>query len=145
VTDLEVLSNGPLAWFRDWPNPAVPSDAAGVYTIWSGQRLVYGGIAVRCLRRRLASHARGRRGGDQFCVYVADRLVLPSLTPNDIQAISAQKLNFDALVRRYIREHLSYGWVVVADGGAARKLETEIRKGTLAAGSPLLNPKGAPV
>ena len=33
------------------------------------------------LYSRLNSHALGWRSGDQFCVYVADRLVLPTLTP----------------------------------------------------------------
>jgi len=50
-----------------------------------------GGITAQTARRntpqgiytRLQSHASGRRNGDQFCVYVADRLVLTSmrLTP----------------------------------------------------------------
>jgi hypothetical protein len=50
------------------------------------------GIAADTVRRntpqglytRLQSHASGRRSGDQFCVYVADGLVLPSLSPEDI-------------------------------------------------------------
>src|SRR5688572_12196863 len=99
VTELETLSIGQLAWFRDWPNLAVPADVAGVYTIWSGDHFIYVGIAARCLRRRLSSHASGRRGGDQFCVYVADRLVLPALTAEQITAISAGQTSLDRLVR----------------------------------------------
>jgi hypothetical protein len=38
---------------------------------------------------RLASHASGRRSGDQFCVYVADRLVMPELTSDGLEAIAA--------------------------------------------------------
>jgi hypothetical protein len=37
---------------------------------------------------RLQSHASGRRSGDQFSVYVADRLVLPTLSHDDINAIA---------------------------------------------------------
>lgn len=65
------LVEGPVYLSRDWPNPAVPKVAAGVYTIWQGSELIYAG-----LYSRLSSHWAGRRSGDQFCVYVADRLVL---------------------------------------------------------------------
>jgi hypothetical protein len=144
VNDLETLCTGPLAWFRDWPNLAVPADTPGVYTIWAIDRLVYVGIAVRSLRGRLASHASGKRGGDQFCVYVADRFVLPAFTPDDIKAISSRKVSFDALVRRYIHEHFGYRWIAVADALAARQLEKAIRTGALPVGLPLLNPKVLP-
>src|SRR5215475_6178752 len=80
--------------FSDWPNPAVPAFGAGVYTVWhSDGRFMYvgmsgRGITTETIRRntpqgiytRLRSHASGRRSGDQFCVYVTDRLVLPILT-----------------------------------------------------------------
>ena len=70
---------------------------AGVYTIWDADRFIYVGMAGRGLRPedldspdeprkakglrdRLNSHASGRRSGDQFCVYVCDRFVVPTLT-----------------------------------------------------------------
>ncbi len=31
-------------WFTDWPNPAVPALAAGVYVVWQGVQLIYAGI-----------------------------------------------------------------------------------------------------
>ena len=88
------LSSGPAYLFADWPNPSVPAFGAGVYTIWHNDgRFIYvgmsgRGITAETIRRntpqgiytRLRSHASGRRSGDQFCVYVADRLVLPTLT-----------------------------------------------------------------
>jgi len=40
------------------------------------------------LYTRLRSHASGRRSGDQFCIYVADRFVLPTLSQEDIMAIT---------------------------------------------------------
>lgn len=52
--------------------------------------------------------ATGRRSGDQFCVYV-DRLVLPALTPDDIEAIGLGRHQIDAFVRRYIHENLRNG------------------------------------
>jgi hypothetical protein len=88
---------------------------------------------------RLASHARGRRSGDQFCVYVADRLVLPQLTANDITAIGTAELSLDALVASLIHNRLKYRFVETTDGALARELERMIRQGALPAGPPTLN------
>jgi hypothetical protein len=68
---------------------------------------------------RLHSHASGRRSGDQFCVYVADRLVLTTLSQEDIAAIASGRHSMDALVWRYIHENLSYRFIVLPDGFAA--------------------------
>jgi hypothetical protein len=76
-------------------------------------------------------------------VYVADWLVLSTLTADEITRISNREVKFDSYVRRYIRDRLTYRWLATADGRAARKLESEIRKGALPAGRPLLNPKAA--
>jgi hypothetical protein len=80
--------------FADWPEGSVPLVAAGVYAIWREEVLIYCGMSGRGIEQaikqrkaryglytRLASHASGRLSGDQFCVYVANRLVLPELTP----------------------------------------------------------------
>jgi hypothetical protein len=48
---------------------------------------------------RLLSHASGRRSGDQFCVYVADRLVLPTLSPENIAAIASGRQRCSRLNR----------------------------------------------
>src|SRR5262245_299959 len=114
---LETLYAGQLFQFADWPNTAVPKFGAGVYTIWdkSGAFLYVGmsgrGITAETtapanqrslgLYTRLHSHASGRRSGDQFCVYVADRLVLPTLSADDIRNISTGRHSMDAFVRRY--------------------------------------------
>ena len=91
---LAELRDGPLNRVGDWHNPAVPNGRIGVYTVWRGDQLIYVGMAGRALgpgadagrpaaakltglRRRLASHASGRRSGNQFCIYVFGRLVLP--------------------------------------------------------------------
>src|SRR6266436_8405612 len=97
------LSRGSAYLFADWPNPLVPTFGAGVYTIWHNDgRFIYVGMSGRgitadTIRRntpqglytRLRSHASGRRSGDQFCVYVADRLVLATLTQKDIADIAS--------------------------------------------------------
>jgi hypothetical protein len=156
--ELHTLEHGHAFRFRDWPNPEVPNVAAGVYTIWAGDELVYVGMAGRGLtsdhieahrrdgrrniglRSRLASHASGRRSGDQFCVYVSDRLVLPHLTPGQISEIAANRLSLDKLVREHIHQHLSYRYLETTDSSTAHELERLIREGALQAGRPSLNP-----
>src|SRR5262245_8891392 len=153
VTD---LATGPAYSFADWPNPLVPTFGAGVYTVWHGDgRLIYVGMSGRgmtaeTIRRntpqgihtRLRSHASGRRSGDQFCVYVADRLVLPALSQDDIAAIASGRHQMDAFVRRYIHENLSYRFVMLLDGVAAYEVEAAIKNGEWEHGRPLLNPGG---
>src|SRR3954468_23647079 len=140
--------------FADWPNPSVPTFGAGVYTIWhTDGRFIYVGMSGRgmtaeTVRRnkpqgiytRLQSHASGRRSGDQFCVYVADRLVLPSLSHDDITAIASGRHQMDALVRRYIHENLCYRFVMLPAGAAAYAIEAEIKSGDWGYGRPFLNP-----
>jgi hypothetical protein len=69
---------------------------------------------------------------------VADRLVLPSLSAEDISAITSGRHQMDAYVRRYIHENLRYRFVMLPD--AAYEIEAVIKGGGLAYGSPLLNP-----
>ena len=134
--DPAVLRDGPLHWFRDWPSPDVPRHAAGVYSIWRADKLVYAGMSGRGMvagspprdtaqgsTPRLASHAGGRRSGDQFCVYVADRLVLPLLTAQDVAEVASGTRSLDALVRTFIHEHLGYRFVVVPDAATAFHVE----------------------
>jgi hypothetical protein len=152
------LASGPVYRFADWPNPEVPVVAAGVYAVWAGDgAYLYVGMSGRGLTERdlaarsggrttglwtrLNSHAAGRRSGDQFCVYVADRLVLPTLSSTVIEEIAAGVQSFDALVRSYIRAHLSYRFVTVPSGRAALELEHLAAAGGLDGKLPLLNPR----
>jgi hypothetical protein len=132
----------------------VPTFGAGVYTIWHQDgRFLYVGMSGRSMtadtvhRRkplgiytRLKSHASGRRSGDQFCVYVADRLVLPTLSQEDIREIASGQRQMDAFVRKYIHHNLSYRFVILPDGKAARDLEAAIQGGKWGPGRPFLNP-----
>jgi hypothetical protein len=147
------LAHGAAYPFSDWPNPCVPSFGAGVYTIWhSGGRFIYVDMSGRRITvnsahrntphgiyTRLQSRASGR-SGDQFCVYVADRLVLSTLSEDDIAAVASGRHQMDAFVRRYIHEHLSYRFVVRPDGAAAYAVEIAIKNGRWEYGRPLLNP-----
>jgi hypothetical protein len=135
------LTDHPPSHLRD--AKATPFDGRFIYVGMSGR-----GITAETVRRntpqglytRLQSHASGRRSGDQLCVYVADRLVLPNLSQQDIAAIASGRHQMDAFVRRYIHENLSYRFVMLPDGAAAYTVEAAIKSGKWEHGRPLLNP-----
>lgn len=135
---LNTLRRAPRLSFAEGSVAEVPS-APGVYAVWEGPALLYVGMSGR-LPSRLRAHASGRRSGDPFCVYVADRLVLPELTAAEGAAVGAGELSLDALTRATVRERLTVSVVVTASGEAARRLERMGRAGGLNVGPPLLNP-----
>lgn len=154
---LAELRDGPLYRFADWPNPEIPNGRIGVYAVWGGDELIYVGMGGRAvgpnadtngpastkltgLRSRLASHASGRRSGDQFCIYVFDRLVLPTLSLQQIQNAARGQLSLDGLTRQLIRQSLCHRSTLVGDAIAARAVEREIQREGLASRPPQLNP-----
>ena len=155
---LDRLRSGPSYPFADWPVSNVPRIAAGVYTVWRGAELIYVGMsgqgggagrdAVEAakrrgrtwgLRTRLASHASGRRSGDQFCVYVGDRFVLPELQRSQIEAIRDRTINLDDLIRDFIHNELTFRFAETSSGTDALELERHIKAGALGQ-QPTLNP-----
>ena len=154
---LEKLASGPLFSFASWKDAAVPIATAGVYSIWdSAGTLIYVGMSgrgmsnehltaslikgeKRGLYTRLDSHASGARSGDQFCVYVADRFVLPILTQEEVILISKREIMFDHLVKKYIQSYLHFRYTTTHDGKEAEELEAEARSGALGL-LPFLNP-----
>lgn len=163
---LRALGTGALHLFTTWKRDAgLPEAAAGVYTIWrridvgagaagaGPEQLVYVGYAGRDLakpqgrgsrskglRDRIRAHASGSRSGDQLAVYVADRLVLPTLSQLDIAAVAEGRVAMDRLIRNYILDHLGFRWVQTPDAATARKLEAVLRRGGWDHGKPLFNP-----
>jgi hypothetical protein len=123
-----------------------------VYTIWNREgSFIYVGMSGRSFTGgtegsgkagpwgRLNSHASGRRSGDQFCVYVADRRVLPTLH-NRISEIADGTLSLDRATRDYIRANLGFRWTMMKSGMTALELERRLQRGEAACGKPLLNP-----
>ena len=98
-----------------------------------------GDLKRRGLWTRLNSHASGRRSGDQFCVYVCDRLIVPELTRGQ-QQIRLGALSLDVLTRDFIRANFAYRYVVTPDSVAAFTIERDVQRGALATGKPFLNP-----
>lgn len=150
---LHCLTSGRSYPFSEGLHDDLPLAKAGVYTIWRGPEFIYVGIAgrgldltiehkrMRGIRDRLGSHWYGRRSGDQFGVYVCDRLVLPLLTSEQIKKIAAGELSLDALTRAHIHQNLSYRFAVVATFADAISIENSFASGTTPFGKPLLNPK----
>lgn len=156
--ELKALENGRLYAFRDWPNSKVPLVAAGTYTVWQDGHLLYTGMSgrgwtanyIKELRERgetnkglwsrLKSHASGQRSGDKFCIYICDRFVLRKLTQDEIDQVISGTLSLDDRTRKYVRECLSYRFVEMPDGKAARALENRVKQGELSVGKPFLNP-----
>ena len=139
--------------FKDWPNKEIPHVAAGVYVIWGGKALLYCGMSGReyekalinkkkkyGLVNRLNSHASGRLSGDQFCVYVANRFVIPLLGPDDLPKFSSGEYKLDTMTKSYIHQNLEYQYAVVESTKDAYNLEREIRQGNRFDLKPILNP-----
>ena len=148
------LETGKLFSFSDWPNEEIPRVSVGVYTIWRGQQLIYVGYSGRNLRpheikaakkpkgllTRLKSHRTGLRSGDQFCLYVCDRFIIPVLDTETQQKLAVGERLLDGLTRKFIRGELSYRFITTEGSEAARRIESQVREGILNAGKPLLNP-----
>jgi hypothetical protein len=149
------LFDDTIAWFADWPDDDIPRTGALVYTIWDRSgRFLYVGMSGRGVKAdspkasghgpwgRLNSHASGRRSGDQFCIYVCDRLVLPRLG-NRIAEVADGALSLDAETRTFIRQELGYRWCAMETGAHALAIERFIQAGCGPAGLPMLNPRAA--
>ena len=137
--------------FSDWPNPELPMVSAGVYAIWNNNVLIYCGMSGRQIEKnkhkkkfglitRLNSHASGRLSGDQFCVYVANRLVIPVLKSEDLPKFARGDVCLDELVKIYIHDHLSYQYALVGSSAEAYDLEKSARQGDTFGQRPFLNP-----
>ena len=143
------LWTGEIHWFSDWPVGAVPTQGSIVYTIWCRQSsFIYVGISGRTTSTasrskgplgRLMSHGSGRRSGDQFLIYVCDRLVLPRLG-NRIAEIASGQLSLDRETRDYVRENLGFRWIPATGPQEAFEIERAMKAGKIGPSKPLLNP-----
>jgi hypothetical protein len=84
------------------------------------------------LHTRLHSHFSGRRSGDQFCVYVADLLVLPGLTPADIEDVSAGRHTAGRSCSEIYSCKSGLSVWILPDGKIAREVETSLKNGAWA-------------
>lgn len=92
------------------------------------------------LINRLNSHASGRLSGNQFCVYVANRIVIPSLEPELLEQFRDGTMNLDRLTKRYVHDRLEYQYALVESSAEAFAAENLCRNGTVFGVKPYLNP-----
>ena len=133
------LNRQPVHRFADWLNRDVPKEQPGVYLIYHEGRWIYIGMSFKNLQSRLSQHASGRRSGDQYCVYVGYRLVMPKLSIDQMKGVFSGEYSLDDAIKEFVRSQLSYRYLLVADDPTARTLERhglEIAKGQ---GAELLN------
>lgn len=133
------LNRQPVHRFADWPNREVPKGKPGVYLIYHVGRWIYIGMSFKNLQSRLSQHASGRRSGDQFCVYVGDRLVISKLSIDQMKGVFSGEYSLDDAIKKYVRSQLTYRYLLVVDDPTARALEKhglDIAKGL---GAELLN------
>jgi hypothetical protein len=123
----------------------------GIYTIWADGQFLYVGISYRDAKDtanpraagvwgRLGVHARARRTSD-LMVAVGDRLVIPDLTRDELDALREGRLDLADRMRRWFKDHVGYR-AVITESARARALEAQIRTGGLpGVGKPLFNPQ----
>ena len=139
--------------FKNWPNSKLPQVAAGVYVIWYGEQLIYAGMSGGDIEKaikdgkkkygiitRLASHANGRLSGDQFSVYVANRIVIPELKQSQQKKFKDGEITIDQMTKKFIRTSLEYQYLLVDKSQDAYDLEMHCRRGVVFGSKPLLNP-----
>ncbi|MGH2360643.1 MAG: GIY-YIG nuclease family protein [bacterium] len=92
---------------------------SGIYAAWYGRKCLYVGRSGN-LQSRLKSHFSGRRGGDQFCLYVYDKYI------HGIRPRNLTTPEVDELTAKWIREGVRFRWAVVSDA-RARRVERHFR------------------
>ena len=125
--------------FVDWPNKEVPKGKPGVYLIYQEGRWIYIGMSFKNLQGRLSQHASGRRSGDQFCVYVGDRLVMSKLSIDQMKGVFSGEFSLDDAIKEFVRSKLSYRYLLVVDDPTARALERHGLEKAKGQGVELLN------
>ena len=141
-------ANNPLLPFALDSVSKIPEYGSILYAIFLDEKeFIYigiGGIAgttarSRDPRSRIREHTSGRRSGDQFCIYIQDFYVIPTL----IQSADYEPAKgvLDKLTRDYIHQNLSYRFVSFQSDDSdviVRSLEKQIQSGVLGL-TPILN------
>ena len=115
-----------------------------LYSIFLNNEFIYiGRCGVRNFQHfRLNSHRSGRRSGDQFCIYIQDFYVLPSLIKTlkeNKEEYVFEKGRLDREVGNFICENLRLKYLSVQKDDVV-DLENRIREGKYGR-TPKLNPK----
>ena len=126
----------------------IPSFGSIIYTVFLDRsEYIYVGIGglsgksvqERNPRSRIIQHAQGRRSGDQFCIYIQDFYVIPSIINTQY---TAKKGYLDTLTKEFIQKRLSYRYLVIQTDDSdkiMRRLERELQNNVHGFGVPKLN------
>ena len=126
----------------------IPSFGSIIYTVFLDEaEYIYvgiGGLSGKSVqdrnpRSRIIQHAQGRRSGDQFCIYIQDYYVIPSIINTQY---TPKKGYLDMLTKEFIQKRLSYRYLVVQTDDSdkiVRKLERDLQNNVYGFGLPKLN------
>ena len=126
----------------------IPSFGSIIYTVFLDRsEYIYVGIGglsgksvhERDPRSRIIQHAQGRRSGDQFCIYIQDFYVIPSIINTQY---TPKKGYLDIITKDFIQKRLSYRYLVVQSDDSdkiVRRLERELQNDLHGFGVPKLN------
>ena len=128
----------------------IPKFGSILYTVFlDREEFIYVGIGglsgksvkERNPRSRIIQHAQGRRSGDQFCIYIQDFYVIPTIINKSYEP---KKGYLDTLTKEFIQSRLTYRYLVVQTDDSdkvVRRLEREIQNNEHGHGVPMLNGK----
>lgn len=126
----------------------IPDFGSIIYTVFlDATEFIYvgiGGLAGKSVhernpRSRLRQHTSGLRSGDQFCIYIQDFYVIPTLVGTDYVPVKGY---LDKLTKQFIQTRLSYRYIVVQTDDSdkvVRRLERDIQAGVKGYPKPTLN------
>lgn len=150
MTDISLLFDSAIEpkRFTNSSVAEIPPFGSIIYTVFlDDTEFIYvgiGGLAGNTVqerkpRSRLLQHTQGRRSGDQFCIYIQDFYVIPTLIGTDHVPV---KGHLDKLTKQFIQTRLSYRYVVVQTDDSdkvVRRLERDVQAGAMGYPKPTLN------
>lgn len=146
--DLLFSSDAELRPFTTSNISHIPEYGSIIYTVFLDQKeFIYVGIGglsgksvkERNPRSRIIQHAQGRRSGDQFCIYIQDFYVIPTIINKSYEP---KKGYLDTLTKEFIQSRLTYRYLVDQTDDSdkvVRRLEREIQNNDHGHGVPKLN------
>lgn len=126
----------------------IPEYGSILYTVFlDSKEFIYVGIGglsgksvkERNPRSRIIQHSQGRRSGDQFCIYIQDFYVIPSIINKTYEPMKGY---LDTLTKEFIQSRLTYRYLVVQTDDSdkvVRRLERELQSNQHGHGVPKLN------
>lgn len=126
----------------------IPAHGSIIYTVFLDKsEFIYvgiGGLSGKSVidrnpRSRIRQHTQGTRSGDQFCIYIQDFYVLPTLLGQPYLPV---KGHLDRLTKEFIQTRLSYRYAVIQSDDSdkvVRRIERELQSGQHGHAIPKLN------